>query len=77
MIFEKLLKELKKSGLQVTVKRFDSGEVRVLCGWNYPDEMYFNVSDIAEEVGIKVRISAESSGGVFEEFVINGGYRRH
>jgi hypothetical protein len=77
MIFEKLLKELKKSGLQVTVKRFDSGEVRVLCGWNYPDEMYFNVSDIAEEVGIKVKISAESSGGVFEEFVINGGYRRH
>ena len=77
MIFKKLLKELKKSGLQVTVKRFDSGEVRVLCGWNYPDEMYFNVSDIAEEVGIKVKISAESSGGVFEEFVINGGYRRH
>jgi hypothetical protein len=68
---------LKKSGLQVTVKRFDSGEVRVLCGWNYPDEMYFNVSDIAEEVGIKVKISAEGSGGVFEEFVINGGYRRH
>jgi len=77
MIFEKLLKELKKSGLQVTVKRFDNGEVRVLCGWNYPDKMYFQVSDIAEGVGIEVRISAESSGGVFEEFVINGGYRRH
>ena len=33
--------------------------------------------EIAEEVGIEVRISAESSGGVFEEFDINGGFRRH
>jgi hypothetical protein len=77
MKFEKLLEKLKKSGLQVNVKQFTDGNVSVLCGWNYPDEMFFQVSDIAEEVGINVSISAESCGGVFEEFVINGGYRRH
>jgi hypothetical protein len=77
MKFEKLLENLKKSGLQVNVKKMSDGEVRVLCGWNYPDEMYFQVSDIAEEIGIEIRVSAESCGGQFEEFIINGGYRRH
>ena len=77
MKFEKLLEDLKKAGLQVTVKKFDNGTIQVQCGWNYPDEMYFQVSDIAEEIGIEISVSAESCGGQFEEFVINGGYRRH
>lgn len=77
MKFEMLLKELKESNLQVTVLKFENGTITVQCGWKYPDEMLFEVLDIAENVGLEVSVCAESSGGVFEEFRINGGYRSH
>ena len=77
MKFEKLLEELKKSSLQVNVKKFDDGSISVLCGRNYPDSMFEEVDEIAMSVGLNVTICAESAGGKFEEFRINGGYRRH
>lgn len=78
MKFEMLLKELKESNLQVTVLKLEGGRIIVQCGWNYPDEMLFEVLDIAEMVGLEVSVCAERIGGdAFGEVKINGGYKSH
>jgi hypothetical protein len=77
MKFEQFLEKLKVSGLRVTVLKHDE-DITVQCGWNYPDSMFEEVDEIAMSVGFpNVDICAESAGGTFEKFVINGGYRRH
>ncbi len=77
MKFEQFLEKLKVSGLRVTVLKRDEN-ITVQCGWNYPDSMFEEVDEIAMSVGFpNVDICAESAGGTFEKFVINGGYRRH
>ena len=78
MKFEQLLEKLKASGLRVTVLKRADEDITVQCGWNYPDSIFEAVDEIAMSVGFpNVSICAESTGGTFEEFVINGGYRRH
>jgi len=78
MKFEQFLEKLKASGLRVTVLKRGGGGITVQCGWNYPDSMFEAVDEIAMSVGFpNVDICAESAGGTFEKFVINGGHRRH
>ena len=78
MKFEQFLEKLKVSGLRVTILKRGDEDITVQCGWNYPDSMFEEVDEIAMSVGFpNVDICAESAGGTFEKFVINGGYRRH
>jgi hypothetical protein len=78
MKFEQFLEKLKAAGLRVTVLKRGGGGITVQCGWNYPDSMFEEVDEIAMSVGFpNVDICAESAGGTFEKFVINGGHRRH
>ncbi len=76
--FQKLVQGLQDQNVPCNVKLFDNGSIAVECGWNYPDEMFFQVDDVAEKLGIKVDVCAEVDGGVVEtQQRIAGGPRRY
>jgi hypothetical protein len=58
---QKLVEGLQKSKVPSRVKELSNGEVWVELGFNYPDELYFTVTDIAEGLGMDVEVCAETS----------------
>lgn len=75
--FKELVKGLKAAGVKCSVKQFSSGDITVELGWNYPDELFFKVDQIAEQVGVDVDVCAEVSGGICKaRESVNGGPRR-
>ena len=76
--FQKLIQELQNNNVPCNVKLFNTGEIAVECGWNYPDEMLFQVDTIADGLGIKVSVCADVHGGVVEiQQRVAGGPRRY
>lgn len=74
--FERLVARLQKTSLKVRVK-MEINEVIVECGFNYPDEVANQISDIADELSMEVTICAEQHGGkVLDSIIINGGPKR-
>ena len=76
--FQKLVQGLEEAKIPCNVKLFNSGEISVECGWNYPDEMFFQVDSVAETLGVKVSVCADVHGGVVEiQKRICGGPKRY
>ena len=76
--FQKLVQGLQNENVPCNVKLFNSGDISVECGWNYPDELFFQVDDIAEGLGIKVDVCADVHGGVVEiQQRVAGGPKRY
>ena len=76
--FQKLVQGLEEAKVPCNVKLFNSGDISVECGWNYPDEMFFQVDTIAERLGIKVSVCADVHGGVVEiQQRVAGGPKRY
>jgi hypothetical protein len=69
---------LQNDNVPCNVKLFNTGEIAVECGWDYPDELFSQVDSIADKVGVQVRICADVDGGVIEtQQRIAGGPRRY
>jgi hypothetical protein len=76
--FQKLVQGLEEAKIPCNVKLFNSREISVECGWNYPDEMFFQVDSVAETLGVKVSVCADVHGGVVEiQKRICGGPKRY
>jgi hypothetical protein len=76
--FQKLVQGLQNENVPCNVKLFDNGSIAVECGRNYPDEMFFQVDNVAEKLGIKVDVCAEVYGGVVEtQQRVAGGPKRY
>ena len=78
--FKNLVEALKNSGIKCNIKLFKNDNIVVECGWNYPDELFFQVLEAAESLGIQadVEVCAETSGGeLLAQERINGGPRRY
>ena len=76
--FQKLVQGLEEAKVPCNVKLFNSGEISVECGWNYPDEMFFLVDSVAETLGVNVSVCADVHGGVVEiQKRICGGPKRY
>lgn len=76
--FQKFIQALENSKVPCNVKLFNTGAISVECGWNYPDDLYFQVDDIANEVGVTVEVCASVHGGVVEiQKSIAGGPKRY
>jgi hypothetical protein len=76
--FQKLVQELQNEKVPCNVKLFNTGDISIECGWDYPDEMFLQVDSIAEKLGIEVDVCAEVGGGVIEiQQRVAGGPRRY
>ena len=76
--FQKLVQGLEEAKVPCNVKLFNTGEITVECGWDYPDEIFFQVHSVAEAVGVEVRICAVECGWVIEiQQRIAGGPKRY
>lgn len=76
--FQRLVQGLEQAKVPCNVKLFNTGQIDVECGFDYPDEIFFKVDDVAEELGINVSVCAEVSGGGLEmQQRVCGGPRRY
>jgi hypothetical protein len=76
--FQKMIQGLEQAKVPCNVKLFNSGKIDVECGWDYPDEIFFKVDEVAERLGIDVGVCAKVSGGVLEiQQRVCGGPRRY
>ena len=64
--FQKLVQGLQEANAPCNVKLFNTGDISVECGWNYPDEIFEQVDSIAKAVGVRVDICADVHGGEVE-----------
>ena len=78
MSFQKFVEKLKENRVPCTVFETEEGEVIAECGFNYPDELYFQIDEIAEECNIsKVSVNAETSHRNVDRIRIAGGPKRY
>lgn len=81
--FQKLVAGLEQAKVPCNVKLFNTGGIAVECGWNYPDEVYEQVYDVAKPLGLfddtnDFSICAEVHGGVLEiQQRVFGGPKRY
>jgi len=63
--FQKLVQGLEQAKVPCNVKLFSYGEattISVECGFNWPDEMFDQISAIAESIDVPVSVCASVSG---------------
>lgn len=60
--FQKLVQSLEQAKVPCNVKLFKCGSISVECGFNWPDEMFEQISDIAAAVDVPVSVCASVSG---------------
>jgi len=80
--FQKLVQGLEQAKVPCNVKLFNTGEIAVECGWNYPDEVFEQVDAVAMSLdlytGGKFSICADVHGGVVEiQQRVYGGPKRY
>jgi len=80
--YQKLVQGLEQAKVPCNVKLFNTGEIAVECGFNYPDEVFSQVWDVAEAVGLNTHrgfsICADVHGGVVEiQQRVCGGPKRY
>jgi len=80
--YQKLVQGLEQAKVPCNVKLFNTGEIVVECGMNYPDEVFEQVWDAAQSVGLstgaKFSICADVHGGVVEiQQRVCGGPKRY
>ena len=80
--FQKLVAGLEQAKVPCNVKLFNTGGIAVECGWNYPDEVFEQVYDVAKPLGLyknpDFSICADVHGGVLEiQQRVFGGPKRY
>lgn len=60
--FQKLVQGLEQAKVPCNVKLFKSGSISVECGFNWPDEMFYQIAAIAEAVDVPVSVCGSVSG---------------
>ena len=79
--FEKLAKALEKKKVpcKLVMSEFQ-GDINydILCGFDYPDSVFFKADDAMKEAGVKANVSADIAGGrVLKSRYIAGGPKRY
>ena len=62
--FQKLVQGLEQAKVPCNVKLFKGGSISVECGFNWPDEMFDQIADVAESVDVPVSVCASVDGGI-------------
>ena len=60
--FQKLVQGLEQAKVPCNVKLFKSGSISVECGFNWPEEMFYQIAAIAEAVDVPVSVCGSVSG---------------
>jgi hypothetical protein len=62
--FQKLVQALEQAKVPCNVTIDIHGSISVECGTNWPEEMFFQISDIAAAIAVPVSVCASVEGGI-------------